>query len=123
IRAWYRNFYREYTGGKQEAGPTGLCQITGQVGPIPTTHPIKLQVPGWMSMGVALVSYDKAAFESYGLEGTANAAIGYEAADAYGVALKALVQGGKRSSLRVGESLFLFWTREPASTDFMDLFD
>ena len=123
VRAWYRQFYREYTGGRQEAGPTGICQITGKIGPIPTTHPIKLNVPGWMSMGVALVSYDKAAFESYGLEGTANAAIGYEAADAYGLALKRLTQGGKRSSLRVGETLFLFWTREPASLDFMDLFD
>jgi CRISPR-associated protein Csd1 len=80
-----------------------------------------------MSMGVALVSYDKAAFESFGLEGTANAAVGYEAADAYGVALKALIQEklprGGRSILRVGDSLFLFWTRMPAPVDFMEAFE
>ena len=127
VRAWYATFYQAFSGDKQGAGPTGFCQVTGRSGPIPTTHPIKLQVPGWMSMGVSLVSYDKAAFESFGLEGTANAAIGYEAADAYGLALKALVQNklprGGRSMLRVGETLFLFWTREPASTDFMDSFE
>ncbi len=126
-RSWYRKFFGEYTGGRQEAGPTGLCQVTGRVGPIPTTHPIKLQVPGWMSMGVALVSYDKPAFQSFGLEGTANAAVGYEAADGYGVALQALIanklpRGGK-SAFRVGESLFLFWTREPASMGFADSFE
>jgi CRISPR-associated protein Csd1 len=121
IRAWFRGFYREYTGDKQEAGPTGLCQISGHTGPIPNSHPIKLSVPGWSSFGVSLVSYDKAAFESYGLEGTSNAAIGYEAADAYGMALKALTQD-KRRRLHVGESLFLFWTRDPEPTDFMDLF-
>lgn len=122
VRQWYREFYRQYTGGKQEAGPTGLCQVTGRVGPIPTTHPIKVNIPGGMSVGVALVSYDKAAFESYGMVGTANASIGYEAADGYGVALKALIQD-RRSSLRVGETLFLFWTRLPEPIDFLEWFD
>lgn len=125
IRAWYSAVYREYTGRKQFAGPSGLCQIMERVGPIPTTHQIKPKVPGWMSMdGLALISYDKAAFESYGLEGTANASVGYEAADAYGEALRALVQNklshDSRTSIRIGESLFLFWTREPEPTDFMD---
>jgi CRISPR-associated protein Csd1 len=127
VKLWYRNFYRQYTGDKQESGPAGLCQVTGQVGPIPTTHPIKVTVPGGMSVGVALVSYDKAAFESYGMVGTANASIGYEAADGYGVALKALIQNnllrGQRTSLRVGESIFLLWTRQPEPMDFLDLFD
>lgn len=125
VREWFRAFYTTYTGGKQKAGPTGLCQIKKKVGPIPTTHPIKLSVPGWMSMGVALVSYDKAAFESYGLEGTANASIGYEAADGYGLALKALVADALpnrgQSSLRVGEVLFLYWTRDPTPLAEMEL--
>ncbi len=126
-RAWFRAFYHQACGAKQEAGSYGFCQVTGRMGPIPTTHPMKLQVPGWMSMGVSLVSYDKAAFESYGLEGTANASIGYEAADGYSVALAALVQNklprGIRSASRVGESLYLYWTRKQASLDFMEQFD
>jgi CRISPR-associated protein Csd1 len=127
VKQWYRGFYRRYTGDKQEGGPTGLCQVTGEIGPIPTTHPIKVSIPGGMSVGAALVSYDKAAFESYGMVGAANASIGYEAADGYGVALKALIQNSlsrkQRTSLRVGESIFLFWTRQPEPTDFLDLFD
>jgi CRISPR-associated protein Csd1 len=97
------------------------------VGPIPTTHPIKLSLPGGMSVGVALVSYDKAAFESYGLEGTANACIGYEAADAYGLAIDALIKRklprDAGSSLRVGESLFLFWARGREPLDFLQEFE
>ena len=122
VRDWYRRFFEAITGERQQKGPTGLCQITGKVGPIPTTHPIKLSgIPGGLPTGVSIVSYDKAAFESYGLEGTANAAIGYEAADGYARALTALIgnklRGNPRTSLRVGSTLFLFWTREPEDFD------
>ena len=122
IREWYRRFFEGVTGKRKQAGPTGLCQITATVGPIPTTHSIKLSgVPGGLPTGVSIVSYDKAAFESYGLEGTANAAIGYTAADGYARALSALIgnklKGNPRTSLRVGSTLFLFWTREPADTN------
>jgi CRISPR-associated protein Csd1 len=122
VRDWYGRFFASVSDQKQQAGPTGLCQITQAVGPIPRTHPIKLGgVPGGLPTGVSIVSYDKGAFESYGLEGTANAAIGYAAADGYGRALVALIgnrlKGGPRTSLRVGSALFLFWTREPEDTD------
>ena len=107
----------EASGAKQQAGPKGFCQVTGRMGPIPTTHPMKLQVPGWMSMGVSLVSYDKAAFESYGLEGTANASIGYDAADGYAVALTALVQeqASGRDRLRVTGRRFALSVLDPRS--------
>jgi len=124
VRTWFRAFYAAYTDSKQQAGPTGLCQITRTFGPMPTTHPIKLSVPGWMSMGVSVVSYDKAAFESHGLEGTANASIGYAAADGYGLALRALIgnalPGRGQSSLRIGDVLFLYWTRDPTPIDEMN---
>ena len=127
IREWYRRFYGGVMSQKEEAGPTGLCQITGTVGPMPRTHPIRISgVPGGLPTGVSFVSYDKAAFESYGLEGTANAGIGYRAADGYGRAVNALIgnklKGNPRTSLRIGGVLFLFWTREPAdTTDMMAL--
>ena len=41
-------------------------QITGEVGPIPTTHSIKLNVPGWMSVGVAWIYYCKIHFRVTG---------------------------------------------------------
>jgi CRISPR-associated protein Csd1 len=121
VRSWYRRFYEGVMGRRRRAGPTGLCQVTGAVGPMPPTHPIKLSgVPGGLATGVSLVSCDKAAFESCRLEGAANAGVGYEAADGYARAVNALIanklKGNPRSCLRVGAALFLFWTREPADT-------
>jgi CRISPR-associated protein Csd1 len=124
VRDWFSSLLLGLTAGKQEAGPVGLCQITGTFGPLPTSHPLKLQgVPGGMSVGVSLVSFDKPAFQHYGLDGAANAAIGYAATDAYSRALVALMQnrvaGNKTTCIRVGGTVFLFWTREPADTGFM----
>jgi CRISPR-associated protein Csd1 len=128
VREWYRGLFRSYTAGRQEGGPCGVCQVTRTVGPIPTTHPIKLAgVPGGLPVGVSLVSYDKAAFESYGLVGAANASVGYEATEGYSRALTALIQqklpGSPPTRLRVGNTLFLFWTRQPADTGWMGQFD
>src|SRR5262249_35693771 len=82
LRAWYAESYRGVTASKQEAGPVGFCQITGSVGPQPRSHPIKLSgIPGGLPTGVSIVSFDKPAFESYGLDAAANAGIGYAAAD------------------------------------------
>ena len=75
---------------------------------------------------MALVSNDKDAFESYGLDGAANAGIGYEAAEGYTRALNALIKNqlfpGQPTSMRVGETLFVFWARRPeAVADLMVL--
>jgi CRISPR-associated protein Csd1 len=124
VRSWYRTFFAAIASDREEAGPQGLCQITGAVGPLPTTHPTKIAgVPGGMAAGVSLVSYDKAAFESYELDGTANAGIGYRAADGYTRALNALaadkLPGRHKTSLRLAQVLFLFWTRD--KTDIADV--
>ena len=117
VKAFYRSYYEKWSGGKKESGPVGVCQITGEVGPLPTTHPMKIQgVPGGLPTGVSLVSFDKEAFQSYGLDGAANAGIGYRAAEGYCRALIALIQeklpNNPPTRLRVGETLFLVWTRD-----------
>jgi len=124
VRDWFATVLSGVATGKQDAGPIGLCQVTGTVGPLPTSHPIKLQgVPGGLPTGVSLVSFDKDAFQHYGLDKAANAGIGYRATDAYCRALAALINGtvvgNKVTKLRVGGTLFLFWTREPANADWM----
>lgn len=128
VRNWFRDFYASAVGEKQEAGPTGHCQITDRTGPIPRSHPIKLSgIPGGLPTGVSLVSFDKAAFESYSLDGAANASIGYEAADGYARAIQALVNekltGKPRSKLKIGGTLFLFWTRYPDDSFSLDDLD
>jgi CRISPR-associated protein Csd1 len=127
VRNWYRSFYQAYVDAKQEKDPQGLCQVSGEYGSLPLAHATKVAgVPGGLATGVSLVSFDKAAFESYGLQKAANAGIGYRAADGYTRALTALIQnnltGRPRTSLKVGNILFLFWTREPGdANDLMQL--
>lgn len=123
VRAWFSDFYRQFNAAKQEGGQIGFCTLTGSIGPLPTSHPIKLTgIPGGLATGVSIVSFDKAAFRHYGLDGAANAAIGVEGADAYARAFQWL-RAEKKHHFIVGDSLFLFWTREDAETDFMNILD
>jgi CRISPR-associated protein Csd1 len=122
VRRWYRNYFAALSEQRQQAGAQGLCQITGQRGPLPAAHSTKINgVPQGLSMGVSLVSNDKAAFESYALDGAVNASIGYRAAEGYTRALNALLANGlsgrPRTSLRVGNVVFLYWTRQRSGED------
>ncbi len=132
VRTWFAALFATLNATKQGEGPTGVCQVTGTVGPIPTSHATKLQgVPGGMSVGVSLISYDKAAFGHYGLDGAENAGLGYAATDGYLRALDALLKNalpsvkdrGGKSRLVVGGTAFLYWTKEPVDTGFMSLLD
>jgi CRISPR-associated protein Csd1 len=132
VHAWYATIFQQLSSEKQADGPIGVCQVTGRIGPLPTSHPMRLQgVPGGMSVGVSLISFDKPAFAHYGLDGAANAGVGYEAADGYLRALTALLgnnlpsvkQKGGKSNLRVGGTAFLYWTKDVADLQFMSLLD
>ena len=125
VKEWYTNFFREYLKTKKEGKatnpskkkePFGFCTITGTCGPLPTSHSIKLSgIPGGSPMGVSLVSFDKDAFQHYGMKKAANAAIGYEAADGYARGFQWL-RGRREHHFVVGGAggtLFLFWTRRP----------
>jgi CRISPR-associated protein Csd1 len=114
LRQWYADFFQKFTAGKQTGGPVGFCTVTGTVGPLPASHPIKLTgIPGGLPTGVSIVSFDKPAFQHYGLDGAANAAVGYEAADGYARAFQWL-RGRRDHHFVVGGTMYLFWTRQPA---------
>ncbi len=119
VKAWWRKFYCQFDESRQGEGPRGICQITGEFGPIATVHATKLSgIPGGIASGVSLISNDKQAFESYGLEGASNAAIGYRAVDGYTRAIQALVQEKlHRSKITSAGDIFLFWSREKGPVD------
>lgn len=130
VRSWYSKLFARFSTAKQDAGPIGVCQVTGDVGPIPKSHTTKLQgVPDGMSTGVSLISFDKPAFGHYELDGAANASLGYEATDGYLRSLDALLKNslpsvkekGGKSKLNLGGTAFLYWTKHAVSTDFIDL--
>jgi CRISPR-associated protein Csd1 len=128
VRAWYRNHFASVMGRRQEAGPQGLCQITCTVGPLARAHTTKVAgVPGGIAAGVSLVSNDKAAFESYDLDGAVNASISFRAAEGYARALNELIANrlfpGKKTSLRVANTQFVFWTRDPVDLEDLMVLD
>lgn len=93
----------------------GLCIITGETGPIANTHPkISGLVPvGGSSMGSSLVSFDKDAFSSYGLNQGANAGMLETVAVAYQIALNTLIaQGMTLAGIRVA-----YWYRGPVDPE------
>ena len=123
VRAWYTQRFAAVNAAQATDMPLGICQLTGMQQPLARSHRAKLtNIPGGLATGVSLISGDKAAFQSYGLDGAASSAIGVDAADAYCFALQALIdeslttpEGAKlRSKLRCGEGCFLFWTADPA---------
>ena len=69
------------------------CLVTGDVIEPATTHPkIKgLAGVGGLGMGDVMVGFDKQAFQSYGLEQSANAAMSEETATAYTETLNRLI--------------------------------
>ncbi len=123
VRKWYADFFTKFTATKQKDGRSGFCTLTGRLGPLPASHPMKLSgIPGGLPTGVSLVSFDKAAFQHYGLDGAENAAIGYEGADGYARAFQWL-RGNKDHHLVIGGTLFLFWTKQDSETDFIMALD
>lgn len=92
------------------------CLVCG-AGCVPTDrHPIKIKgIPGGQPSGMALISANAPAFESYGLRASHIAPVCRNCAERYAKAANALRES-KASSLVIGPLLYLFWTRK--ETDF-----
>jgi CRISPR-associated protein Csd1 len=134
VREWWRSHYAAAYARRVAGAGEGMCLISGTVGPIAPTHnPIKGTVAiGGQASGVALMSFDKPAFQSYGWEQNANAPVSPERAAAYVLALNDLLQPGAHrrgttpgrtvpTRFDAGGTAFLFWTREPSDDDMLAL--
>ncbi len=85
-------------------------------------HPIKIKgIPGGQTSGMALISANARAFESYGLEASLIAPVCRDCAERYAKAVNALREK-EDSHIVVGPLLYLFWTREPADFNIATLF-
>ena len=112
-----RAFWAAETGGKD--APELMCLVTGAVGPVEKRLPVKvkgLTRIGGQSAGTSLVSANAPAFESYGLENSLTSPISRDAGERFGKALNELL-AGEKSQVRVGNVVYVFWTREPAEID------
>ncbi len=125
VRAWWAAKRTPAAGGEIQ------CLVTGRPAQPVDSHPKLKRLPGGQSSGVALVSFNNPAFESYGLSRNENAPIGRAAAEAVATALNRLLDRGYPSpsdgtplpSRRFDlaeDTAVLFWSANAAAA--VDLF-
>lgn len=128
IRGYWRS-QREASVSTEEV----LCLVSGRKGPPATRHSILKHVPNAVSSGVPLVSFNASAFESYGWQGSENAPVSQEAAEAYAAALQRLIHPAPpdpshpsstlpRRNVRLGaDTVVGYWAAR--ESDFLDSLD
>ena len=101
----------------QVSGETINCSVTGEKDVLELVHPAVKGVAGAQSSGAAIVSFNAAAFCSYGKEQGANAPIGKKAAFAYTTALNHLL-ADKDNVQKIGDATVVCWAKgaEPQYT-------
>lgn len=127
-----RDFWKQKRNAvDSEEVSSSICLVSGK--PTQTNHlfPLIRKLPGGTTSGVALVSFNKDAFKSYGWEGNANAPISRDAAEFCATALNRLlhpaypVQPGRtlpRRSLQLSaDTVVCFWSPK-SDSDFCSAF-
>jgi len=124
VQQFWRKHYQAAFAGRME-GSDGECMISGKFGPIAPTHEkIKgVSSLGGQAAGVALMSFDKEAFRSYGWEQNRNSPVSPDRALAYVLAFNDLLKQDKGRRKDIAGIGFLYWLRNPADLDALDLMD
>ncbi|NCC43870.1 MAG: type I-C CRISPR-associated protein Cas8c/Csd1 [Clostridia bacterium] len=109
------------SGGENE----GICLVTGNHDEISRIHTVIKGIPGAQSSGAALVSFNGAAFESYGKEQSYNAPVGKYAMFAYTTALNYLLSQ-REYVFFLGDTAIVFWAEcgeEIYQSTFLDVIE
>jgi CRISPR-associated protein Csd1 len=104
VRCWH-DYWKD-----QKNSVTRQCLITGRVGSLAETHPV-LKVAGGQSSGVAIVTYNEKAYESFGKSQGDNAPVSEQAAFAYTTALNYLLRRENGHCLSIGDTSTVFWAQ------------
>lgn len=123
VQAWWRAWRQTDLAGEPKTaeldldgraagdGNKMICLLTGKpVKPL-ATHPkiTGLSSVGGLAMGDVMVGFDKAAFGSYGLDQSANAAMGEEAVQKYVDGLNDLIRNHTR---KIANTLVAHWYKD-----------
>ncbi len=116
VQAWWREWRKKDMEGCKPNSTSSdqgdmVCFLTGNATQALPTHPkiTGLSGVGGLSMGDVLVGFDKAAFGSFGLDQSANAAMNAEAAQKYVDGLNALIRNHSR---KLANALVVHWFKE-----------
>lgn len=98
------------------------CLVCGGTKPVARLHPKIKGVRGSQSTGAAIISFNLAAFLSYGKEQSFNAPVSEDIAFSYTTALNHLLSFDSRQKIQIGNTTTIFWTeRESPVEGFMGL--
>lgn len=123
VQAWWRQWRAKDLSASDKPGkPTKsastnmLCLLTGDLVQPLATHPkiSGLSGVGGLGMGDVMVGFDKAAFGSFGLEQSANAAMSAAAAQQYADGLNNLIRNHSR---KLANALVVHWFKEQVSQE------
>lgn len=119
VQAWWREWRRQdltrtaggaarRVSGSSSGGGAMVCLLTGKPGTPLATHPkiVGLTGVGGLAMGDVVVGFDKPAFGSYGLDQSANAAMGSHAVQKYVDGLNDLIND---HSYKLANALVVHW--------------
>ena len=134
VAAYWKKLRNEDDASVSPGGFT--CLVTGVPVSEPANFPKVKRVPGGMTSGVPLVSFNSPAFESYGWKGNENAPISRAAAEACSTALERLVHPAfpdprpehrdetlKPRNIRLGSTtLVTYWASSEAANAEVDMF-
>jgi len=122
---FWRSSYRAAATERVADSTIAECLVSGRIGVIAPTHEkIKgLASLGGQSSGVSLMSFDKAAFRSYGWEQNANSPVSPDRAMAYVLALNDLLKPGSAHRRNIAGVGFIFWTKRKEEFDPMSNLD
>ncbi|GAA0720620.1 type I-C CRISPR-associated protein Cas8c/Csd1 [Dokdonella soli] len=100
----------------------GFCLVRGEADGIARLHPAIKNVWGAQTAGANIVSFNLAAFNSFGKEQSYNAPVGQRAAFAYTTALNHLLRKGSPQRMQVGDASTVFWAADVQHSDFQQDF-
>jgi len=131
VRTYWKDLRSEDVGTADE---TTLCLVSGKESAASELFPLIKKVPGGSTSGVALVSFNSNAFESYGWSGNRNAGISREASEACSTALNRLVHPAfpkpgadaqtlpRRNIKLSADTVVCYWSAAHGEDDFASYF-
>jgi CRISPR-associated protein Csd1 len=136
VMRWWRDFYVADAAAQQADLPCGVCQVIQRMAPLERS--VKVRVNGLTPIGCRADAYLVVGLEvadSYGFEGAQAGMVSAAGIDGFTRAIHALLDdrlpsrrdksrsGGIRSSMRVGKTQLLFWTRDMESGSGFEILD
>jgi len=91
------------------SGESEICLVRGAKLPVARLHPSIKGIWGGQSSGGSIVSFNAAAYESYGHSQGNNAPVSEDAAFAYTTALNTFLAKGSKNRIQIGDASTVFW--------------